>query len=483
MDSQEISLRDMAAKTWRLRGPIAAILLLALLLAGFWVLKTAASFRSPVTYFITLRNIEGSKFPNGTEFSPRDLLIPQVAGALRKRFDIPETAKLDDFVSVEYGSPIAAAVSEKYNNRLAARGLGQTEIDAINQAYQLELQKLMSSGLRIDVDYSGLGVDKQMGKAIAVAIPQIWSEIYSRQFRIFADTRLSGAAVTFSDEKLDSPASVLIAKKRLDSIDEGLALLSADNRLAGLATRDDKSVADVMTGLERFRTVYFNPIFAESDDDGDRVSAIYRRERHLTIEDWKRRIAGLDRNLADLRDSRNSGRATAGWNAAAGAADAKGDVQNVQLADGALGQIIDLTNRASLADYMKTVLDQRQTMVERISRLQKEVDLTGSAADGRVPPQFREAAAAELSKLTAEYQELLVTARRRMAETAGELYIPLAPPEVAGSWISLRSLLAFPILLIAGAIISVLMVLLWPERRQRPLVAAMVPDMRIAVKQ
>lgn len=484
MDSQEISLHDIVMKAWRLRGLIASILLVALLAAGLWVLKTARDVRKPVTYFVTLRNIEDSRFPNGAAFSPRDLLIPQVIDALRKRFDIAPTTDLRDFIAVEYGSPFAAAVSQKYNTRLAARGLSQTDVDALNEAYRLELQKLMHSGLRIDVNHAGLGVDKETGAAIAVALPQIWSEIYAKQFRIFADTRLSGVAVTFSDEKLDTTASVLTAKERLDSIEKGLELLSADNRLAGLTTKEDKSAADIIVDLGRFRTVYFNPIFAESDDDGDRVSAIYRRERSLTIEDWKRRVSGLDRNLSDLRAYQNSNKPSASWNSASEGWEGGSTAgQNVQVADGALGQIIDLTNRASLAEYLKSVLDLRQTMVEQISGLQKEIDLTGSAAGVEVSPQFRETAAAELSSLTRDYQELLATARQRMIDSAGALYLPLAPPQVAGSLITTRSLLVFPIFLIGGAIISLALVLLWPGRQPRQLVSAIVPDMRMTVNQ
>lgn len=482
MDTVEISLRDLLTKAWRLRGLVVSIFLLALLLAGLWVLKTATSFSNPVSYFVTLRNIENSKFPNGTDFSPQDLLIPQVVSALQQRFDFPLQTNVRNFISIEYDSPMAAAVSLKYKNRLAARGLNQADIESINDAYRLELQGLMQSGLRIDVNYAGLGVDEETGSAITVAIPQIWSEIYSKQFRIFADTRIQGLAVTYSDEELDNPASVITAKTRLDSIDKGLALLSSDNRLASVTTQDNKSAVDIIADLNRFRAVYFNPIFAESDDSGDRVSAIYVRERTLTVEDWKRRVAGLDRTLAQINDYQNSGKATGSWDADSTGREVVGG-QNVQVADGALGKIIELSDKASLADYMKTVLQQRQDIVEQISRLQKEIDLTQGSSGVEISPEFLKAAAKEFSRLTAEYQELLRTARQRMTEAAGDLYLPLSPPAVSGSMITTRSLLVFPILMIVGAIVSMALVLLWPERRSRPLIAAMVPDMRMTASQ
>lgn len=482
MDSVEVSLRDLLTKAWRLRGPIFSIFLLCFLLAGLWVLKTAASFKNPVSYFVTLRNIEKSKFPNGTEFSPQDLLISQVIDAVGKRFDIPLETDLRNFVSVEYGSPMGAALSMKYTNRLAAKGLSQTDIENINEAYRSELQGVMQSGLRIDVNYSGLGIDQATGAAIAVAIPQIWSDIYSKQFRIFADPRIQGLAVTYSDEQLDAPASVITAKTRLDSITDGLDLLSSDNRLASVTTEDNKSAVDIIADLEHFRDVYFNPIFAESANGGDRVSAIYVRERTLTVEDWKRRIAGLDRTLAQINEYQNSGKTTASWDSGSSTRDTGGG-QNVQVADSALSKIIELSDKASLADFMKTVLRQRQDMVEQISKLQKEIDLSQGSSGVEISPPFLQAAAKELSHLTAEYQALLVKARQKMRESAGDLYVPLSPPQVSGSLIATRSLLVFPMLLIVGAIASMALVLLWPERRSRPLITAMVPDLRMTTSQ
>lgn len=310
MDDAEISLSDIFKKAWRLRGLVISVLLLCVLLACAWIFKTAIGVQTPVSYFITLKNIENSKFPNGTVFSPRDLLIPPVVGALRHQFDIAENIDLRRYITVQYGSPMAAAVSMKYREKLSARNLGQTEIDAINSAYQLELQGLMLSGLRIDVNYVGLGTDKDTGAAIATALPQIWSDVYSTEFRIFADTRLQGAAVTLSNETLDTPTSVLVANARLANIEKGLTILSSDNRLASLTTAASYSAEDVRAELRRFRTIYFNPLFADGLDGNDTVSATYMRERYLAIDDVKRQVAGLDQTLSNLREYQYAGQNT-----------------------------------------------------------------------------------------------------------------------------------------------------------------------------
>ncbi|RUM99676.1 hypothetical protein EET67_01960 [Pseudaminobacter arsenicus] len=347
MDNTEISVIDTLKKAWRLRGLLASVLFLCLVLACIWVFKAATGVQTPVSYFITLKNIENSKFPNGTAFSPQDLLIAPVVGALSDQFNIPEGIDLRRYINVQYGSPMAASVSMKYREKLSAKNLGQTEIEAINAAYQLELQGVMLSGLRIDVNHMALGVDEDTGAAIATALPRIWS-IYSSEFRIFADTRLQGMAVTQSGERLDTPASILVTNARLANIEKGLAILSSDNRLASLTTAASHSAEDVSAELKLFRTIYFNPIFADGLDGNDTVSATYVRERYLAIDDRKRRVAGLDQMLSNLREYQHGGRDTRAQEL--GTIGQGGNrSESLQVGDNALGQIMELTRTASLS--------------------------------------------------------------------------------------------------------------------------------------
>ena len=465
-DENELTLSDLVTRAWQLRGAVVVILLASILFAAAWVFGKAANFNTPVQYYVTLRNIENSRFQNGAAFSPGDLLIPQVIAGLRKRFHIPDDVPLKDYLAVDYGSPLASAVSEKYQMRLAERNLSQVELEAINTAYKQELEATMRSGLRIDVNYAGLGVDKETGSAIAVAIPQLWSDIYSKQFRIFIDPRLQGAAVTMTPEKLDTSASVLTADTRLKSMTAGIKILSGDNRLSSMTTHDGLSFADLSAQIAQFYNIYFYPILSGAREEGDFVFASYMRERLLTLADLQRKLAGLDQTISDLREFQGKV-SSARNNPPQGGIGTGGE--GVQLADGALNQIIELTNRASLVDYVKGVFKDRQEMVEETSALQMEIDRLQEATQSRSSPEFRSAAATELAKLTASYQELLSSARTRMTDMAGELYVPQSGPTTATSLVSFRNLLAFPFALAVGGILSLLLVLLWPARRaQRP---------------
>jgi hypothetical protein len=267
-------------------------------------------------------------------------------------------------------------------------------------------------------------------------------------------------------EKLDTSASVLTADTRLKSMTAGIKILSGDNRLSSMTTHDGLSFADLSAQIAQFYNIYFYPILSGAREEGDFVFASYMRERLLSLADLQRKLAGLDQTISDLREFQGKV-SSARNNPPQGGIGTGGE--GVQLADGALNQIIELTNRASLVDYVKGVFKDRQEMVEETSALQMEIDRLQEATQSRSSPEFRSAAATELAKLTASYQELLSSARTRMTDMAGELYVPQSGPTTATSLVSFRNLLAFPFALAVGGILSLLLVLLWPARRaQRP---------------
>lgn len=304
---QEISISDILEKLWKRRGIIAVTAAVSVLLSLTWIIATKLQTQSPVTYFVSLRNIDNEKYPNGAMFSPKDLLIPQVVSEIQRRFGIVSSSRILDNVDVEFNSPMTSAVSRKYREKLMSKSLGQTEIDGINAAYRNELQAMMHSGLRIDVNYVGLGVERAVGQAIATDLPRIWSDVYSTQFRIFNDTQLQSVGVTQTKETLETASSVLVSTARLANIEHGLRILSSDNRLSSLATEAGYSAEDLLEDLRRYRTIYFNPVFAAAFKEPDPVSVTYLRERNLSIGDLERQVAGLDNTLSDLREHQRAG--------------------------------------------------------------------------------------------------------------------------------------------------------------------------------
>src|SRR5690606_13122961 len=117
-------------------------------------------------------------------------------------------------------------------------------------------------------------------------------------------------------------------------------------------------------------TIYFKALFASGFAEGDPASQAYLRDRRLEIADLERRTVGIDRNLAALRDYQA---AIANPQTAPGGAVAAGN--GIEIAESALGEIIGLAKASSFAEYMTKLLDQRQGLVDRISRLRRDIDL------------------------------------------------------------------------------------------------------------
>lgn len=460
----EITVFDIIAKLWRRRGLILITTLVFFVLGVIAVVYMTYSNNRPIVYYVSLRSIKNSEYPNGTSFSPQDLTIPQIMARLREKFKIDPSLSIRDAVSVSYDSPISQGIAKKFENRLAAKSLSQTEIDEINATYLNELRSATSSGLRIEVDYQSLGMERSVGSAIAIAVPEIWNDVYKNQFRIFDDTTLESAAVTWTDEKLETTASVLTANARLDAMEHGLGLIQGDNRLASLVTDDGFSSADMTEELQRFQTVYFNAIYAASFGQDNTIADIYLRDLKLQIENLQRTSAGLDKLLADLGDYQSAARGASGRIPPQANA-ANGSTNAIQLGESSLNEIVNLANQASMSQYVQDILSRRQVLVEEISKRQMNLDRATTMSNNVIEAGFRQEAATELKRLTSAYHGLLGKARVRSAERSGQLYAPLSSPRVIGSFIPRRSLIVLLMSIMIGGLFSVVLALLLPGRK------------------
>ena len=78
----EISIGDILVKLWRRRGLIFIVPILAGALGVLAVLLMATQSSAPVVHYVNLTGIEKGKYPNGVDFSPRDLQSPEVLSGL-----------------------------------------------------------------------------------------------------------------------------------------------------------------------------------------------------------------------------------------------------------------------------------------------------------------------------------------------------------------------------------------------------------------
>lgn len=454
-----ISLSDIFWRLWQWRGLIVIVPILLAGIAALVVVFSALGQSRQVTYLVNLRNIENQRYPNGSDFSPRDLLIPEVLNEIRRLYNIPADVDLNDAITVAYDSPVADGIAKSYQQRLAARNLSQAEIEALNQSYLEELRTSMRSALRITVDYPFLGLDSERGLALAADVPRLWTLVYTTKYRIFTDRGLADLAVTRTEEGLQTTASILIANNRLTAMLKGVNTFLEDNRLSMLRAANGVSPADLFIELQNFQAIYFNVLKARAFQSGDTAAQAYLNRLRLDISEKNRQIEASDAALKGLGDYQRSGRSEQVSQVPVTTSDQS---STIQIGDSAFSSIVELAERGSYAGLVRQVLDERRELMIELAALEKEREVATVGGNNiAVSPNFTADAAAALGTLTSQYSQMLRAAEEQLRTRGGELFQPLLGPRLGASpLISLRSALIVGAAALAGLLLSIVGVLM-----------------------
>lgn len=459
---REVTIADVLRRGWRYRGLFVILPILSAAIALAILMAQGLNLRNPIVYYITLKGIEDGKYPNDTQFAPTDLLIPEVIASVAQQFGFKDRAALRDAFQVQYGSLLEDGVNSKYRQLLAAaKNASATEIGTINAAYADEIARTVKSGVRIDFDYVSLGIDKKTGEAIAAALPEAWTTIYPKLFKIIVDTELQDVTVSRSVVGLDDTASLLSTAATLKNLRNGLTIISQDNRINSIATTAGNNGANLIQDLERFSTQYFDPLF-HSADSRNPVSETHVRRIEFELANQQRQLAGLTETIRDLQNFRSSKQNTGVAQPQQPPANGTG----VQLNDSGIAEIAGLVERATLADYLREVLDQRQLKTVALSELQLELAALTNPLPASLDSSFRAAATEQFKTLVDQYSELLIAARARLTESMAEMYVPASSPKATGSIVPPRfsAIICFSILI--GLLLAALAALVLPFRKQ-----------------
>jgi hypothetical protein len=438
--TDEVSIADILSRIWRGRGWILFCAAIGVVIAAIYITASAVRVNRPVVYYIDLNGITNERYPGGAQFSPQNLVAPEVLSEIRKRFNIDPNIKLREAFTAAYGSPIIAGMQRYYQRRLEARNLSQTDLAAINAEYDRELRAAIHSSIQIDINHSLIGLDTAAGMAIARALPEVWTEVYSTRFNIFADDGVTPVVISEADEKMGSVASVLIVDAALSTMRKGLKRLGEDNRFSALITKDNVSIAALAERLSTFDSIYFGTIKAVAFQSKDGVGVAYTTVTRQRLAELMRNVAQYDTALDKLLRPRPSTLPADGG--------AMASKDGLQLGESGISEILQLADRASSNAFIHETLEKRQEMAFEASALQKELDIVTSEqgiADLGIP---REQATAALKELVRQYNELLARADASLRTQFKSLYTPSAGPFVPGSFLPGW---AIPALFAAGA--------------------------------
>ena len=259
----EVSIAEILVKLWRRRVLIVLMPMLAGILGLFAVLLMATQSSTQIVHYVNLTGIEKGKYPNGVDFSPRDLQSPEVLSSLADKFGIEPTEDLSEAINVSYGAPTTKGILEKYQVRLSQKGLKAAEIDVINAELNEELSMATEMTAQIAIDFQSFGVDEGLAAQMAVALPTIWSGIFTTKFRVLDSTQLSGLSQA-EKLSLETSAGVLEASDYVDDMMRGLKVIEEDGRLSGLQTNSGATAADLFVRVEDFNNLYLSAILSRN---------------------------------------------------------------------------------------------------------------------------------------------------------------------------------------------------------------------------
>ena len=451
----EISIGDIIVKLWRRRGLIVIIPILAGALGVLTVLLMATQSSAPVVHYVNLTGIEKGKYPNGVDFSPRDLQSPEVLSSLVDKFGIEQSEDFGEAVSVSYGAPTTEGILEKYQVRLSQKGLKAAEVDAINAELNEELRRATEKTAQIAIDYQSIGVDEGTAAQMALALPIVWAEVFTTKFRVLDNTQLTGLSQA-NKLSLSSSAGVLESSDYVDDMIRGLKVIQEDSRLSGLQTYSGATAADLSVRVEDFNNLYLSAILSRNLANEDTLTKFYQTDLILRISMIKEQVDGID-------DAINSIQSVVAGEANQVAAGQTYGADRMQVTGDAISDIVNLVNKSSLSDYLTELYEEKRKLIRERSelnlRLKKIQENVGYGSD------FLRLSEGKLNALNRDYVELLVAAREMNRQNNKTLSQSLGSPHRAGSLIPKRGILIILLSVVAGGFLAAVAALLMPDRQ------------------
>lgn len=459
-DDKGISVVDILFLVWHRRGVVFAGTMLGLLigLAAALFIHQRTSSVSLVEYFISLSSISNSKYPNGTDFSPQDLLSPEVLNIVAEQVGVESGSKLRPAVSAEFNSPDADGITLKYREQLKGRGLSATEIETLNRQYTEEIERATAGSVRLAINTAEIGINQNMAREAMIHIPAVWSQVYTSRFRILDDRRLQTTSIVL-DEDIHSQIGAINADRKLDTLKAGLALLANDNRLSSLEANNGNSPADLIQQINDFMEVYLSPILVSRLSKDDFLTRFYTDGIGLKIREIDTEQEGIGTTVADIQ--RIMVRQPSPVNASTSSPNGS-PVSSLDLDGSALDTIVELANRASLTEHLTKLFDRRQELVGQRAALATRMNRISGVVE--VDDRFITQAQGRLEQYFKTYNELVSRAREIVRSEAPALYRPIGEPMVLSAGSALHKILTVVIATLLGLLLSLVVVMLTPRR-------------------
>lgn len=444
----EINLTDLFRNIWRQRGLVIGVTaLMVLAVLSFHFAKASFSLPRQVDYAVSLTFLGADgKYPNGTIFSPDDVLSNALIRRVAEELALPVSADdLSKSVTVRYSNTMLEAGERKLTDLLTnAKTPQDIRAAAENTLNEIRTKSRGFITVSLNLDQSGLSAVK--GELFLIRLLETWAQ--SAIDRGLTNVDIERPLTPFvAPETLNLIDLYDTASTYLSSLNKAAASLS---RLPGAASMivEGRTLEDVRRELKALDDTDVSPLreFAYSnssrlaEQDAAIQVRLFSRQRLLNLEYSRltNLIASYDRALAQLNQS-SVRELTQGGQAA--------QMGGAQFDQSFLDSLLELGNKLGGVEMRQELFERRTKAIGDRLNLEKELAIlrgSDNKAYAKLNPDIilRDAMvgiSSELNRLQQQLDAFVVAYREQTLKSGGRLYVADAAPQIRGGTVQLGS--------------------------------------------
>jgi hypothetical protein len=489
IDADEIDLTQLFQKIWSGRGIIAAVSLAFFLIVGIFFGLRFLSFTGHNTHEIQLRftfnGTEKGQYPNKTQFRLSDIVSSQTLHIIYEKYNLKGSGLAQtDFINNISIRPAAinrAFIDAKYKSRLGGKGLSQTEIAELENAYQLELAAASHrAAILTYTSYQHSVIADALIEKILFDIPAIWSRLAINEHGVLDLPVISVNAMHINTLK-DEEYAIGTARIR-DNIlllTASLDLLGSNERIA--LVRDPQSgltVQDLNTQLQTFKNYRLEPlntlITSQQAYRNQTTVKIFLESKLQSFQDQ------LDKTLqkASIYNTAFKEHSKSSINLGAGL---RSPTATTEIGDTFFAHLLKLGDEVSASKYRQELTAEYIRLKLKAEDIKIEITLLNRQLRGIKKPikksttiiidEIYEKTIAEFLALSHSYSQLMTLARIHALSNNGSLFEALNNKASITSFnkIQLKRVITTAIVaLIIGAMMGIFIALLRKTNPQQP---------------
>ncbi|MDP8163039.1 Wzz/FepE/Etk N-terminal domain-containing protein [Pasteurella skyensis] len=374
----EIDLLAIIKNLFRQRGLIIAFTLAFLLLGGaFQFSKLAFYAPKAVSYPIAVEFIaSGDKnYPNGTSFSPEDIISPEnIKSSLESAHIDINIKSFFDAISVDATNALIKGTEASLLQSLAQKKIPQEQVKEVKEALKL-LKYNTQTYITLTLDLSKMQLADERAKELLKVIVNTWAENAIKKGLINPNISYPKESFVYDKEAaiIDNYDKLLSYSKDLSAAFKGLSGLQGSHSISiGDQNLNDLSrkVNDIINNdinVMRSYAYSVSPELIKHNKFLEIQIFSQLRVKELDRAEIQKKIEAYDFVLTKLNS--NTGVSTHSQQPLKQRAIEANLDQNV------LNDLLDLGSKVSSSDLKKEIINKRIAASEKLFSLEKEIDM------------------------------------------------------------------------------------------------------------